>query len=240
MGTQAIDDAVKKGVNIISMSWTVEPPKEGSTLRKKFDNALAAAEGRHILMFCSSSDAGNYNEEHYPTTYNDKIFFKIGAAKADGNPYEWVGPAAKLDYLFPGVEVVQRHSKQKAIINIDDWQVHTGSSISTALAAGLAALVISMAQIGVRYWDERGGPKDDLALKRADVEALQVRDNMKNAFNRCDALNQGGYTFLQIWKQLDDVTARLKQYHGDSNVKERKMIVADFARNLIKRTGGVP
>jgi len=221
------------------MSWTVDPPKEGTPLRKRFDEVLALAAEKRILMFCSSSDAGNYSEEHYPIKYNEKLFFKIGAAKADGHPYSWVGPADKLDYLFPGVEVVQRRGRNKAATDvIDDWKAETGSSISTALAAGLAALIISLVSIGARYWEDEteGSNSANRGLEKKDFEELQRLEKMKGAFDRCNARSQSGYTFLQIWGKLDGVTALLKNLHGKENVNARKKVVAELARDLISQT----
>lgn len=87
-------------------------------------------------MFCAASDLGKRNEstteDDIPAAFGDPI--KIGAAKADGEPWSWTG-FQEVDFYLPGHDIV-----------VDGYlpakgQPQSGSSLATAIAAGLAALI---------------------------------------------------------------------------------------------------
>lgn len=143
----AIEAAVAKDVHVISMSWTVDPPK-GKT-KAEFDKVLGKAEGKNILLFCSSPDLGNFFSDHYPTAWGPDKVLRIGASQADGHAYSLVQPD-NVDYIFPGVDVVRANNRLIRFRGLDDDKSFTGSSVSTALAAGLAALVLWLAVIGAK------------------------------------------------------------------------------------------
>lgn len=221
---------MEQGVHIISMSWTVNDPPEG--VRTKLDEALGNAAANGILMFCSSPDEGNYiSGDPYPSAYGPDKFFRIGASQADGHPYSWVS-LDKVDYLFPGVEVVQANKKDIKLRGVEDRKAETGSSISTALAAGLAALVVWFVIIGAKYsWDENQGGGDGLDAN--DVKDIQNIKKMKQAFQKLGASRESNEKFVEIWTVLDDRTKALKELHGDQNVKAARQVIHKLARNLI-------
>lgn len=124
---QAINWAIANHVDIISMSWTIKQTDERCLLHQALDKASRAG----ILLFGASSDQGHNagsNAYLYPAMH-DKVFC-IGAADASGNLGKRVGPEA--DYAFPG----------------GDGQVECqeSSKFATALAAGLAALILHCAE----------------------------------------------------------------------------------------------
>lgn len=216
------------------MSWTVNEPQDGRKTR--LDEALSNASKKGILMFCSSPDEGVYGGDHYPTAYGPDKFFRIGASQADGHPYSWV-LLDKVDYLFPGVDVVQANKKDIRLRGVEDRKGETGSSISTALAAGLAALVIWFVIIGAKYsWDENQGGVGGDGLDANDVKTIQHIKEMKQAFKKLGASRESNEKFIEIWSVLDDRARALKELHGDQNVKAARQVIHKLARNLIVKT----
>ncbi|KAF9883913.1 hypothetical protein FE257_002656 [Aspergillus nanangensis] len=231
----AIDAAVGKDVHIISMSWTVHEPQGSDKIQ--FDEALAKATAKGILMFCSSPDNGKYSSDPsnhsdpYPSAYGPDKFFRIGASQANGHPYDWVVPD-KVDYLFPGVDVVQANKRDIKLRGVEDRKAETGSSISTALAAGLAALVRWLVIIGAKYSSD-GNQGDGDGLDSTDIRDIQNIRKMKQAFQMLGAGQESNGKFIEIWTMLDGKTKALKELHGDQNVKAARQVIHTLARNLI-------
>ncbi|KAF3904384.1 hypothetical protein ABW21_db0201646 [Orbilia brochopaga] len=136
---KAIRAAVAHGASVISMSWTIYQSadnKDGiGELEQAIREAGMEAEGANgerynTLMFCASEDSGFTSfREPYPATRCDtRIIKRVGSAGVYGERSEYVDPKT-IDYLFPGEIVSSR-------------DVCSGSSASTALAAGLSALVL--------------------------------------------------------------------------------------------------
>lgn len=232
-GIKAIDAAVEKGVHIISMSWTIDKPQ--GEIKKRLDQALENACSKGILMFCSSPDEGNYGSgDPYPSAYAAEKFFRIGASQADGHAYSWV-PFEKVDYIFPGVEVVQANKKDIKLRGVEDRKAGTGSSISTALAAGLAALVIWFVIIGARYSRDEHR-EDGAGLDSKDIEDIQDIKRMDEAFQKLGVSRESKTKFIEIWTVLDDRTKALKDLHGDDDIRAARQVIHKLARNLIAKT----
>ncbi|KAL2817706.1 hypothetical protein BDW59DRAFT_131874 [Aspergillus cavernicola] len=229
---QAIEAAVEKDVHIISMSWTVEQPKGDA--KTAFDMALKKAEEKGILMFCSSPDEGIFSSDHYPTAWGPDKFFRIGASQADGNPYGRV-LLKQVDYLFPGVDVVRANKRDIKLRVFEDNNSFTGSSVSTALAAGLAALVLWFAIIGAKYsWDEN---QND-GLDNTDVKKLQGIKAMKQAFQNLGAGRDSNDKFVEIWSVLEKPAQSLKDHRGHAadDIKESRRIIFNLARDLVTKS----
>jgi len=157
MSTQAIRWATDCGVDIISMSWTIETPVAGNEDMEGLKNAVAKAAGRGILMFCSTSDQGNSTKDDcYPGDFDGCI--KIGSATDTGEALAWVN-AKKVDFLLPGKNVPFANNEGKII------SYESGSSVATAAASGLAGLLIFCG------W-----------LLNKDDRYLQDQRNMRGAF----------------------------------------------------------
>lgn len=214
------------------MSWTVNKPN--NDIKKQFDAVLSRAAEAGILMFCSSPDEGQYSGETYPAAYGQDALFRIGAAQADGNPYSWVA-VDKVDYIFPGVDVVRTKSQNIELSSVETPE--TGSSISTALAAGLAALVLWFIRIGVVYTSEnqdnqrRDGRID--GLEDRDFKTVQGYKGMKYAFTQLGADQGPNEKYVEIWSTLDERTRKLQNLHGSP--EEAREEICRLARNLVKK-----
>ncbi|KAL4880129.1 hypothetical protein BJY04DRAFT_219412 [Aspergillus karnatakaensis] len=176
---EAIHDAVDRGVRIISISWTIPRPEDESE-RDDFRKAIDRALKKKIHIFCSVSDRGQRAEETFPLNCGLSGMFRIGAAKASGQIWEYVGEAAKLDFACPGHEVLTKEPAE-ANGNIK-FKAHTGSSVATALASGLAASILECVRLGCLYDLENENREDEFRLGLRDWEAIQTREGMADAF----------------------------------------------------------
>ncbi len=217
----AIEAAVERGVDIISMSWTVAAPAQGD-LQRAFDNALQRAIDNDILMFCSSKDSGHIDDSDYPAGYRPNSVIKIGAANPTGLPYDWAGSLDRLDFIFPGVEVIQRHANPPE--GVDKLPVEkTGSSVATALGAGLASLIMYCTNIGSRY--------GKVGLNETHFHSLHKRDVMVEtirAFGRSSSKETDG-KFIEVWKRLEGKTQELTR----ASTSHGRDLVATLARDLV-------
>jgi hypothetical protein len=115
------------------MSWTLYPtsndPKSDGI--KLMMDAIERAAKKNIIMFCASQDSGfQAHRDPYPAKEcNSKTMKRIGSAGLHGERSGYVNPK-EVDYLFPGEIAMSRE------------KICTGSSASTALAAGLAGLLL--------------------------------------------------------------------------------------------------
>ncbi|KAE8548955.1 hypothetical protein EYB25_009338 [Talaromyces marneffei] len=125
------------------------------------------------------------------------------------------------------MDVVQANKKDIKLRGVEDRKAETGSSISTALAAGLAALVLWFVVIGAKYsWDENQGRFGGDGLDANDVKAIQNVRAMKQAFKKLGASRESNEKFIEIWSVLDDRARPLKDLHGDLNVKPARQVTS--------------
>ncbi|KAK4221818.1 hypothetical protein QBC38DRAFT_461075, partial [Podospora fimiseda] len=130
----AIKWSVIQKVDIISMSWFIN---SSADLPGLF-NALRSAENSGIAMFCASIDEGGMAPDNtWPG--RSKSCIKIGACTGDGDKLSWVSEK-NSSFLFPGDAPIS------VVGNKDQWSPHrpmlAGSSVATARAAGLAAILL--------------------------------------------------------------------------------------------------
>lgn len=121
------------------MSWTVEKTKHNGPDLKEMESAIEEAQRKNILMFCAAKDGG-YGAAGfgYPKDFNKRIFC-IGATTEHGNISERLGGQKEaIDFGFPGENITPLSGATKSPI--------AGSSIATALAAGLAGLLLYIIQ----------------------------------------------------------------------------------------------
>ncbi|PSN59993.1 subtilisin-like protein [Corynespora cassiicola Philippines] len=167
---EAVNWAVECGVDIISMSWTIEGENESIP---ELEAAIMNAERKDIVMFCSASDQGhNSNAQScYPGSWMKCI--RIGAATSTGEKVTWV-PDFQYDFLFPGKNIPFMDNEGKV------QSYESGSSLATALAAGLAGTLLfcSRLLIHIEMVDQ-----DDSAY-------LRGKHKMQKAFGKmCQGTN---------------------------------------------------
>lgn len=228
---QAIEHAIEQGVQIISMSWTMKPP-ESAPVRNAFDTAIHRAKG--ILLFCSASDQGKFQDFTYPHASNPNGSFRIGAAKNTGSMADFVGDAHELNFILPGHNVVV-NDRAYADVKDKDFQEfasHTGSSVATALAAGLAALVMECVRLGVFYTEEMKLWEPSLAIHKEDLLAIRDRDAMGYALSSIGVNRQTDNKYIEVWDTFSGVAQRLKY----ENMRQDQLeIIAGLARMFLRK-----
>lgn len=237
----AIDAALEKNATIISMSWTVPVPDESSEDSKLLKEVLQRACDRKVLMFCSSPDSGQFTDQDYPTAYKRDSFFRIGAAHDDGSAYSYAGHISNLDFIFPGVNVdTSADGSDRRVHLVNDGSAPegvTGSSIATALAAGLAATIIycfkasalavltSNAQNGSNY---KAGP--GIVIKPEQVKKMAEHSVMKSAFRKLGEVTEGH--FIQVWEAFG--LANKVFDDPKKNYDDEVVCIMNLCSNLIK------
>ena len=128
-----------KKVHIISMSWTIESNDPASDITG-LEEAIKEAAAKGIVLLCAFSDQGNVSASSkcYPGAFDKTI--TIGAATKSGQPCTWVNKAM-VDLLLPGEHIIVEQRPEAST------KPHNGSSLSTALAAGLVALLLHLIQL---------------------------------------------------------------------------------------------
>ena len=146
---QAVEWATQNSVHLISMGWSIGKKDLDSGKRDTFQESIRLAYNNGITMFCAASDHGMNSEstaaDDIPAAFLEPI--KIGASKADGTP--WIqGGHEQVEYYLPGHKVVlDGYQPAKG-------QPQSGSSLATAVAAGLAALLQYCNSIGCSETDK--------------------------------------------------------------------------------------
>jgi hypothetical protein len=199
---------VRKKVHIISMSWTIDPPEDENQSQDLADleSAISDAAKANILMFCSASDEGAKHTSSYPSRATNKIF-TIGAADASGAVYKWVGGINSVDFIFPGKLVEGEGPSDAVPKNVKYW---TGSSVATALAAALAALILYCAQVRVLR-----APAPQKEKARKDFQALKKHDKMMQAFKNIGATQASKYKYLTVWEVFGRKVSDSANYERD-------------------------
>ncbi|KAK9443470.1 putative intracellular serine protease protein [Metarhizium brunneum] len=96
---QAILEAMRKSVHVISMSWTIDPPEDENE-RRCLEDAIVKAVDENKLVFFSASDKGAWQNATYPAKITSRIF-TIGAATTSGAADDWVGNLDNINFTFP-------------------------------------------------------------------------------------------------------------------------------------------
>jgi hypothetical protein len=176
-------------VDIINMSWTVESHGPKSEDIDKLEKAVRTAQGKGILMFCSTSDQGaSAGDKSCPGCWDACI--KIGGADHHGERLIWVD--STVPYLFPG--------KRIPFLNDDGKTYHyeSGSSLATACASGLAGLLLYCERVL-----EKNDPKASLKNKD-NMEQMLKRLQLGNGRKFVDVKAKIITRFLEKLKTLND------------------------------------
>lgn len=175
------------------MSWTIEQTIDNTADIEELESATAEAANVGILMFCAASDQGRAYNMFFPAaTGVTKRIFKIGAAEASGIVWKWVGNPADVDFILPGHSVVKESSGGSPL---EKCRTLTGSSVATALATGLAALVLYCVQLGALHKKDQGGN----AVTMEDFRSMQGHERMREAFFAIGTSHASGNKYIEVW-----------------------------------------
>lgn len=183
------------------MSWTFQQTKKNeAVLEQELTDAVKRAAGKNILMFCSTGDMGQCtNGRIFPACLDD--VFRIGAADASGEKRA----ATELDshYLLPGEDL---QTETPSYIQSAETSRVSGSSLATALASGLAALLL--------YCIDQN---DNRKLR----ELARRRHRMVAAFDRMSGGAGNGPRYLKVWEHLKPEFKEM--YRNDSAEGKQKL-----------------
>lgn len=235
---RAIEGAIIRKADIISMSWTIRKlaKKIGSVpnaldvgtdeehkrspeevAMDALQKAIEKAKSRNILMFCSAADDIQLlGRESLPFSAASDCILRIGAALPKGQRDPTSEDFNTISYFFPGNQVAEARNPRSS----KPVEYHDGSSVSTALAAGLASLIIYCTHVVKTYYDD-SRPFTDWALK------LRNHKNMRTAFDNINSPDYDDKKFLPVWKTFGDATERINNAQG-----EKKKIVE--LENLVR------
>ena len=146
------------------MSWTIKKTEENACYIEDLETTVTRAATNGILMFCAASDGGAVTDHTFPAESRRDSVFKIGAATEEGKVWKWVGEQNHIDFIFPGDKVVQDRYKPEALLR--ECNLLTGSSVATALAAGLAALVLDCVQLAASHYKNLLEKRENLNQRR--------------------------------------------------------------------------
>lgn len=232
---QAIEAALEKNATIISMSWTLDTTQMRPEERAALDAALEKALTQKVPMFCSSSDQ-IASQTHYPSAYRSSDFFVIGAAHADGSKFGLAG--SSNDFIFPGVNVNTSGGTSLPASLADktsSTKESTGSSIATALAASLGALIVycfKASALGLEKakmkqgQDHVSGPS---AVQPEDAERIIQHSVLKTAFNKIGKMDDG--QFLKVWEKFQPASQYLE---GEHKYEDKLFYIARLCGNLME------
>ncbi|KIW25944.1 uncharacterized protein PV07_09078 [Cladophialophora immunda] len=220
LGSSAINHAVDCGARVISMSWSVRPPTDGA-LQKKFKEAVQRAVNRKTVLLCASSDQGKTgNDQTYPHEADRANIIRIGAATAMGSNAEYVDKH-QIDFLFPGHEILLKESTPDKELG----DVHKGSSVATAIAAGLAALVLECVRVG-HFWTS----KLDHHQWITDQDYLMMDSKaIKAAF---EGMSRSRSSYIWVWETF---TPQVCERITDGGREDQLAAVAKLARRFLNR-----
>lgn len=191
------------------------------------EGVLEKAVKKNTLMFCSSPDEGKFTKHDYPSGPWPEKFFRIGAARADGTVFNWTNEAGTT-FVLPGVDVVKEQMKSDRVSKV---QYETGSSVATALAAGLAAMIIYCIKasiLAVKTANQSKGPVAGVAIVEDAAKKIVKHDAMKQAFSNLGTPTKNG--FIQVWEGLDEMTRLLEKSRDPSNEDDRQNLTDKFAK----------
>jgi hypothetical protein len=197
-------------------------------------------------MFCSSPDEGNFTELDYPSGPWRERFFRIGAAGADGRVFAYT-PDDGITFVLPGVDVVkdqlgsssfETSSSGGITGRVNDFKYETGSSVATALAAGLAAMIIYCVKASILAVMTANQNKHVVGIAIPDDGATLIaqHDAMQQAFRSLGTVTPNN--FIQIWEELDKVSEMLESARGRALTLETKRArterFVEFGKRLAK------
>ncbi|KAG5801723.1 hypothetical protein H9Q74_013688 [Fusarium xylarioides] len=236
----AIEAALEKKANIISMSWTIPEDVEDPRKKERLEEVLKRACQEQVLMFCSSPDKLSQNDtKFYPAKYDSRHFFLIGAADDGGERFNLTGK--DNHFIFPGVNLTMSsdgrgsHSSTSTSLTRE----LTGSSVATALAAGLGAMMTycfktsALADVMDRIQQGNVLTASSTGLIRPeDVNTIAQHDGMKTVFHSIGPMKSSP-PFIPVWRWFRPASVML----GDEKKTYEEKITQfkDLCRNLVQR-----
>ncbi|GAW16570.1 hypothetical protein ANO14919_060020 [Xylariales sp. No.14919] len=173
--SRAIRGAISEGADVISMSFALEPGDSQSM--SELEKAIQAAAHEGIVMVCSTADEGENKPDALPAIYKETI--SIAACGSTGKPVD-ESNTTSVNFFFQGEDILHEtfsptasassmtgsplsvttsggggdhHRGQAGSSSIERI---SGSSVATAIAAGVASLFLACCRLdGLKFDDTR-------------------------------------------------------------------------------------
>lgn len=144
---RAVNRAIEDGVNIINMSFG-SGSYDGNEYQV-MQNAYQAG----IALFASAGNSST-NGTSYPASYENVC--SIAAANEDGTLSYFSNYNAAVDFIFPGNNIYSVHNSENS-----SYAMKYGTSMSSPVAAGVAAVILSAADDLEAFSDKTGSDRVD-------------------------------------------------------------------------------
>lgn len=226
---RAIEDAIIRKVHIISISWTIRnlsnlAGQDARTLPEHEIKALDAlrtaidkAKKEGILIFCSASDdIQKKGLDTLPYSQAREYAFRIGAADAFGWSDKATEDQKTIDWFFPGNQVADDFNPRA--VRTSELKNRDGSSVATALAAGLASLILYLTNVMRVYYRSDARNADRYAKFNRE---LQNRDKLKRSFENIMTMDDDykDKKFLPVWNLFGAKAEEISKPGKDSGPK---------------------
>ncbi|CAK41918.1 S8 family peptidase [Aspergillus niger CBS 101883] len=234
----AINAAVVRGADIISMSWTItdvgfrmsvlsdSASNVDGDKRRADENDLKllqsaiddAVKGDKRLLICSAADDVRLNGDNtFPYSQAPELILRMGSTGPQANRDLGSGSGGSITYYLPGNQVAEdrRPHSAKPVV------YHNGSSVSTALAAGLASLIMYCCHC--LHSCQAGAEYENCA------KALRSHANMRKAFNSINRYFEwkDDEKIVPVWGPFGDKSSMLdKATNSEDKIKVLKELVA--------------
>ncbi|KAM3548290.1 hypothetical protein ARSEF4850_009498, partial [Beauveria asiatica] len=157
LSLQAIEWALREEVDIISMSFAMSDSDDA------MEKMVRAASNRGIIMTCSAHDEGSRVNQAWPAAcrnfdHSDESIIVLAACDKYGKLLR-EADTKKLDFKILG-----EHVPAGVVPFVRSEENITGSSVATALAAGLSSLILTcnrLAHPGKEYINAKMGKTGD-------------------------------------------------------------------------------
>ncbi|KAL2070249.1 hypothetical protein VTL71DRAFT_13275 [Oculimacula yallundae] len=206
---KGIEYAISQGANIISLSLSF--PKEQERIRKALDEAWS----KNITVFAVAFNGARESGMSWPASY--PTVFGIHASDHEGNsPSSGPSSTSSLnkmsEYKTIGCNVLS--AWPQSLMDIDDetgslrgavtaadegpQRRCSGTSTSTVVAAGIAALIIEFARQNAHL----GCMRDVVEGKPGRAKTLETPEGMQGAFEKLSERHDDGLRFLVPWQRF--------------------------------------
>lgn len=244
---EAVEAAIIREADIISMSWTIKKPTKklttGATDPKECSqsisqigiealcDALKGAADKNILMFCSAADNINLEgRDTLPFSAAPDSIFRIGAALEYGQKDPASEDPQNISYYFPGNHVAELRNPRSS----KPVTYHDGSSISTALAASFTATILSMVNILMAYYKDKDGTNQPYYEDYAECASrLRYHGNLRTALDTLIPADYKNRKFIPVWRKFLQVAGCIKEAKdGHEKIRILREFMAPICSNL--------
>jgi hypothetical protein len=232
---------VQEDVDIISMSWAIDEQdaslmQEDKLIRRQREErlrqAIQLAADKDILLFCANPDKGAVYTKNktYPWVLSQSgtsvNIFCIGAATQEKVSWPQISDKDdSCDYLLPGVNLgiqVEGTSSKNTENPPEKWQQYSGSSLSCALAAGLAAMILHCALLSGEV--TLGDPK---------WKWLRTAQGMRNAFTRIQLEGSTDQTTSSKWLPVRNLFRKVASQFLSTSIDTRDSLMRELVKKLL-------